>query len=112
PPISDRLVLVADRDDDDADGVADGLGPSVTPAARVDLVPLDARFSGAVLSVVSGGELVRLVAGGKALPWGVVAPRGAQLQGLGPGRAVIVARRGDRESAFAVEVHAVGLRDG
>jgi hypothetical protein len=112
PPITDRIVLIADRDDDDGDGLPDAESESLAPLARADLVTLDARFAGATLSVVSGGESARLVASGKPLPWGSVAPRGAQLQGLVPGRSVVVARTGKRERAFAIEVHGVGLRDG
>src|SRR5262245_34892514 len=74
PAISDRLLVVADRDDDDLDGRADGAAESVAPAARTDLVALDARYVGATLTPVSGRDRARLVVGGKPLAWGERVP--------------------------------------
>ena len=45
-PVTERITLVADRDDDDADEHADGDAELIAPAARIDLVTLDARFTG------------------------------------------------------------------
>lgn len=113
PPVTERITLVADRDDDDADEHADGDAELIAPAARIDLVPLDARFTGATLTPVNGREKARIVANGKALAWGERLPAGAQLQGLTPGRAVVAARFAQgREIAIALDVHGVGLRDG
>ncbi|MBX3202749.1 MAG: hypothetical protein KF894_31780 [Labilithrix sp.] len=113
PPVTERLALIADRDDDDADDLPDGKAAFVAPASRVDLVTLDARFAGATLSPARGREHTRLVANGKLFGWGERLPQGAQLQGLSPGRAILVARwAGGRETSIAVDVHGVTLRDG
>ncbi len=108
----ERLTLVADRDDDDADDKPDSDGDFVAPAARVDLVTLDARYAGATLTPRSGRESARILVGGRALAWGERVPAGAQLQGLAPGRVLITARAGNREWSLAIDVHGVGVRDG
>jgi hypothetical protein len=56
-----RVVVWADRDDDDADGQPDGEQGVLPAPTRVDLVPLDSRLAGALLQVVSGGEHARIV---------------------------------------------------
>ncbi len=66
-----RVVLWADRDDDDANGVPDGEQRALPPVTHVDLVPMDKRLMGAVLQVASGGEHARVVLGKDGpLPWG------------------------------------------
>lgn len=112
-PITERIALVADLDDDDADDRADGRAEVVAPAARVDLVTLGAHLSGATLRPVQGREHARLLSAGRPVTWGERVPAGAQLQGLSPGRAVLVARwPNGREAGIAVDVHGVTLRDG
>lgn len=113
PAITERITLVADRDDDDADGKPDGEG-DVALAARVDLVAIDARFVGGTFTATSGAEKARIVAtGGKALSWGDKIPAGASLQGLAAGRTLLTARtvRG-QEIGIALDVHGVAARDG
>lgn len=113
PPVTERITLVADLDDDDADDRPDAQGEFVAPAARVDAVTFEARFAGATLTPARGREHTRLLANGKLLGWGERLPAGAQLQGLSPGRAVLIARwPNGRETSLAVDVHAVGMRDG
>jgi hypothetical protein len=112
PPVTERLTLIADRDDDDADDVPDGAAENVAPAARVDAVTLDARFAGATLVAVSGGEHARVLVGGRRLPWGERLPAGAQLQGISAGHARLVARWANgRELGLGVDVHGVAMRD-
>ncbi|MBX3189911.1 MAG: hypothetical protein KF819_22990 [Labilithrix sp.] len=108
----DRVVVIADRDDDDADDKPDGEADFLAPAARVDLVTLDARYSGATLTPTIGRENARVVANGKPIAWGATVPPGAQIQGLSPGHASIVARSGGREWTLSIAVHGVALRDG
>ncbi|MBS2015765.1 MAG: hypothetical protein JST00_22955 [Deltaproteobacteria bacterium] len=115
PPVvggTDRVVLVADLDDDDLDDQADGLAESVAPAARVDLLALEARYAGATLVATRGAEHARVVAGGKPVPWGERLPAGAMLQGISAGHVSLVVEQGKREWALALDVHAVGARDG
>jgi hypothetical protein len=113
PPITERIALVADLDDDDADDRPDGQGDVLSPAARVDLVTLDARWSGATLSPARGREYVRQIANGRLFAWGERISTGTQLQGLSPGRTVLVARwPNGRETALEVAVHGVTMRDG
>ncbi|AKV02238.1 hypothetical protein AKJ09_08901 [Labilithrix luteola] len=108
----DRVVLVADRDDDDANGIPDGEEAKLDTLARVDLVTLDPRFTGATIVAGAGKDKARLIVDGKPVVWGARLPRGAQLQGLAPGHVSAVARLGDREWPLTIEVHGVGLRDG
>lgn len=106
-----RVTVVADRDDDDADGTPDGDQGLLGPLATRDLVPAPA-LAGAVVTAGAGADLVRVVAAGRPIPWGAVAPRGAALQGLRAGRAELTARRGGAETAITVDVERVGFRDG
>jgi hypothetical protein len=108
---SDKLTVIADRDDDDADGTPDAEQDYLPPQARADLVALDARFVGARLDAVSGGGYARLVAGGRAVAWGERVPAGAYVQGIAPGR-VVLAARGAPQTTLAIDVHGVGMRDG
>lgn len=113
PPITERITLIADLDDDDADDRADAHAEVVSPAARVDLVPLHARFASATLTPVRGGEHVRLLVAGRPVATGERLAAGTQLQGISPGRAVFLARwPNGRETGVAVDVHAVTMRDG
>lgn len=113
PPVSARIAVVADRDDDDADGRPDGEAEVLVPAARVDLVALDARFVGATFTPLAGRESARLVANGRLLGWGERIAPGTQLQGLSPGRVELVARLpGGHETGVVVDVHAVTMLDG
>lgn len=113
PPITERITLIADLDDDDADDRPDAQGDHVAPAARVDAVTFEGRFVGATLTPARGREHARLLTNGRLLGWGERLPAGAQLQGLSPGRTVLVARWANgRETGVAVDVHAVGMRDG
>jgi hypothetical protein len=108
-----RVSLWADRDDDDADGRPDGDEPRVAPAASVDLVPVDARLTGAVLDALSGSDRARLVAAnGAVIPWGTAVPPRASFEGLSPGKVEGVARLGGRKSRVSIEVAGAGLRDG
>lgn len=109
---TDRITLVADRDDDDMNDEADGVSDVVAPAARVDLVPLDARYVGAKLEPRSGAPAARVVAGGKPVPWGTRLPPGAALQGLAPGHVSVLVQQGAKEWTLGIDVHGVGLRDG
>ncbi len=75
------IVLFADRDDDDGDGVPDGEAARLTGAAATDLVPLPSGLPLAPLA----SPLARIIVGSK--PWdGLGKPRGALfLQGLRAG---------------------------
>ena len=108
----EHLTLIADRDDDDADDKPDGEADVLVPAGRVDLVTLDARYAGAILTPRSGLESARILVNGKPLAWGERVPAGAQLQGLTTGHASIAARTATREWTLAVDVHGIGLRNG
>lgn len=109
---TERVTLIADRDDDDLDDKADGLADFVTPAARVDLVALDARYAGATLTATAGAERARVVARGKPVAWGEKIPAGAMLQGIAPGHVSVRVKQGPREWNLAIDVHGVGARDG
>ncbi len=106
------VVIVADRDDDDANGVPDGEQSVLPLSARKDLLPIGRAFIGATLHAITGGEHVRVVAWGKPLPWSNPLPPGAMLQGLSPGVASIVALNGSSQASLVVHVLGAGMRDG
>jgi hypothetical protein len=107
-----RLVVVADRDDDDLDGVPDGDQRMLPRAARVDLVPIPASLYGAILSPKSGAEHARVVVGDTPLAWGRPVVPGALLQGISAGITELDVRRGRGISALTVSVVGIGFRDG
>jgi len=87
-----RIPIVADRDDDDVNGVADGDQALLPPSARGDLIPVDPAMVGAPLETSGDGE-VRVIGGGGA-PWPMTKPipAGAFLQGVRAGEVRIKAR--------------------
>ena len=101
------LVLFADTDDDDNDGVPDAEATRVTGATARDIVPLPPRSSVEPLSA----PVARWIAGAK--PWnGVGKPRGAlALQGLRAGATAAVIDGASVELAV-VEVVLVDGRGG
>ena len=106
------LVLMADLDDDDANGKPDGEQNVLLHEARADLVPIDPSLDGAVLRLVSGAGKVRLVAGSTPVPFGARVALGWAWQGLAPGRAEVSARlKSGREKKIAIEVRGVTMRD-
>ncbi len=112
PPVTERVSLVADRDDDDADGEPDGEATKLGPLSGADLVPVDPRWVGATFTAVANRERARLIVSGRVLEWGARIPAGAMLQGLAPGRVLVVAEREREEITIALDVHGVGMRDG
>jgi hypothetical protein len=109
---SSEIVLFADRDDDDANGVPDGNEETLSGAARMDLVPLDGRFIGATVHPLSGGDRARLIVDGRPHPWDKAIPKQAFLQGLAPGRATLVATRGGKQTTLELDVRGLSMRDG
>jgi hypothetical protein len=109
--LPESIDIVADRDDDDVDGVPDGDQPLVPRDAQVDAIPLGSAFVGASVERQSG-DGVRILAGDHPLPWGSVVPRGALLQGVSPGSSVLVVERGRETHEVTVRVWQVGMRDG
>ncbi len=108
------VALWADRDDDDANGIADGEQQEVPPQARTDLSPVPASLAGARTLVVSGGSRARVVtAEGRPLPWGGELPSGAFWQGLLPGRVEVTANTKDRGVVRVIlNVSGIDMRDG
>jgi len=104
--------LVADRDDDDVNGIPDADEASLASMARVDFVLLGDAFAGATLVAREGAEHARVMVGGRPLAWGEPVPRGAALEGLTPGVVRVEARRGSETSLLRINVTALGLRDG
>ncbi len=112
PSIAPVIMVVADRDDDDLNGKADGDEETLGPLARVDLVALDPHLVGAELRVIAGAEHARLVVDGRPIPWGKTAPPGAAIQGISPGVVSLVAVRGAAQESITIDVVGVGMRDG
>jgi len=108
----ERLMLVADRDDDDGDDRPDGEAEVLGPAGRVDLVTLDSRYAGATLSPQGRAETARVLVGGKPRAWGERLPAGAQLQGLVTGHTSLLVHTNNRDWMLSVDVQGIGLRDG
>ena len=111
-PLTPRIVVVADRDDDDVDGKPDCEQDVVGPLARVDLVALDPKLAGSVLVPVSGRDHARVVVAGKPLAWGERVPAGAMVQGVSAGRVVLTAKKDGRDTGVVIDVLGVGMRDG
>ncbi|HEX3343673.1 MAG TPA: hypothetical protein VHS09_03830, partial [Polyangiaceae bacterium] len=108
-----RIVLWADRDDDDANGQPDGEQHVLPVPTHVDFVPLDKRLVGAVLQVVSGGEHARVVLGKDGVfPWGRAVPELGWLEGLSPGRVELVAKTPGHRLPVTIDVRGIDLRDG
>jgi hypothetical protein len=80
-----EVELWADQDDDDADGRPDGEQTELGVAARMDLVPVESRWTLRRWYAVAGGEHCRVMTETGPLPWGNVVPRRAWLQGVSPG---------------------------
>jgi hypothetical protein len=107
-----RLVLWADRDDDDADGKPDCEQDPLPAAAKLDTIPIERQLMGATLTPTSGGEHVRLVVEGKPLPWGRPIYGPGVFQGVSAGEAKIVANLGRKQIDLTVVVRGVSFRDG
>ena len=88
---SDRVLLVVDRDDDDADGTPDGEQRFVQPSPELFAIPHPAAIpAGATFALRGAG--IRLLADGLPLAPGAAIPprlRRLELQSTGPGRAEI-----------------------
>jgi hypothetical protein len=87
-----RIALVADRDDDDVNGVADADQGLLPPSARGDLVPIDPAMVGAEIETSGDGELRVIAGGGGPWPAKKPIPAGAFLQGVRAGEVRIKAR--------------------
>jgi hypothetical protein len=107
-----RVVIWADRDDDDVDGRPDGEESILPPSARVDLVSLDARLLGGPIQAISGAEHARVVAAGGPVPWGRAVRGPAWLQGLSPGQVELVVRSAAGVARATIDVRGIDLRDG
>lgn len=99
------LVIVADRDDDDGDGKADGSARMLGVAGRRDVVALELTDKKATLRATSGGEHVRVWDGSKQLAWGTAVGQAPSVQGLTPGVTELSIRASSgKVSAQRVEV--------
>jgi hypothetical protein len=108
-----RIELWADRDDDNADGRPDGQESPVKGAAFVDLVPIDARFAGGSVRVLSGGDHARVVSNtGDAVPWGASVPASGWFQGVSVGRVELAVRRHGAVLQLTLDVRGLDMRDG
>jgi hypothetical protein len=89
--IEPRITLYADRDDDDANGMADGEQPSVGSSPELFVVPLKASGSRAHFAQ-RGARNIRLLADGRPLsPDTLIPPRArrVELQATAAGRAEV-----------------------
>ena len=111
-PLPATLDVVADRDDDDLNGVPDAEESVLAPLARVDALPLGRAFQGATLTLVSGGDHARVLVGGRPFPWKKPLPADALMQGISPGVMRVQATRGGEASTLTIAVTGLGLRDG
>lgn len=102
------LIIPADRDDDDLDGVADGEQERSSALSLTNARPLDPRLEGATLTPLepASESLVRVVSDGAVVPWGRPLPRRAFLQGRRPGRVAlrVVPKEGGEERLTVVSV--------
>lgn len=93
-----HLVLFVDEDDDDGDGLADGVQRVVTPAARLDATALPSVLWGASLEERDADgrrpSPVRLLAGPTPLAAGAAVRAGTVAQGVRVGHRTFTAHRG------------------
>ena len=112
-PVNEARVLVyADRDDDDADGTPDGEEDPLPMAGRTDLVPLDKRFAGAILHPLTGGDRARIVVDGRPVAWDKPLTGAGFVQGLSAGVVSVVATKRGRQEALEIHVRGIAMRDG
>ncbi len=108
-----RIVLWADRDDDDADGVPDGEQSVLPPPTVVDFVPIDPRLAGARVEMRSGAEHARVVtAAGVPTPWGPSLPSTGWFEGLSPGTVELTATARGAIVQVILDVRGIEMRDG
>lgn len=106
------LVLVVDSDDDDGDGRADRAQPTLSIAARRDVVSLDPSWKSATFAFASGAEHVRAWDGAKPYVSGKKTTDFPSLQGVAPGVVEIDARlAGGKTAHERVLVWGLELRD-
>lgn len=87
-PAEDRVVLVVDRDDDDANGVADREQPKVPSSSALFVVKARPKGADAALWEAPASDAVRVLADGNAIAKGAPIPqlaRSIALQALKPG---------------------------
>ena len=108
-PLPDELVLYADLDDDDADGMVDGRATQLSTRARTDLTALSAAFAGKRLAL--GGEVARVVLQGRPLALPTNVPAGSELQGLRAGRGTLVVGEGRNPREISLRVVAFTFED-
>lgn len=103
------LVLYADLDDDDADGVVDGRATQLSTRARTDLTPLSAAFAGKRLAL--GGDVARVVLQGRPLALPTNVPAGSEIQGLHAGRGTLFVGDGRDPREIPLRVVAFTFED-
>lgn len=91
-PTPSELVLYADLDDDDADGMVDGRATQLSTRARTDLTALAGAFAGKRLAL--GGDVARVVLQGRPLALPTNVPAGSELQGLRAGHGTLFVGEG------------------
>jgi len=110
PPMT--VVLMADTDDDDVDGRADGEEDALPVEGRADLVALDAALDGATLKLGAGTGKARVWTGTRQVPFGSRVALGSAWQGLTPGRVELTARlKNGRERNIVLDIRGVAMRD-
>ncbi|HEY2366628.1 MAG TPA: hypothetical protein VGH87_09590, partial [Polyangiaceae bacterium] len=110
PPLT--VVLMADTDDDDVDGRADGEEDALVIDGRADLVALDATLDGATLKLVGGTGKVRVWTGTRQVPFGSRVALGSAWQGLQPGRVELTAHlKNGHDRNIVLDVRGVAMRD-
>jgi hypothetical protein len=87
----DRVILVADRDDDDASGVPDAEQALVAPSPELFPIPHPAKIPAGATFALRGASARLLVDGAPLAPGATIPPRvrRLELQAIGPGRAEI-----------------------
>ena len=104
-----EIVLYADRDDDDADGVIDGRATQLSARARTDLLALPTAFAGKKITL--DGDVARVVLQGRPLALPTNVPAGSELQGLRAGRAKLMVGEGRDLREVGLRVVAFAFED-
>jgi hypothetical protein len=103
---------LADEDDDDGNGTADGLQGRLTAAASVDARPIDESMVGAIVKREEGDGQVRFLARGMPVSSDKPLPPGASVQGLKPGTVKLTLERAGASALREFSVASLRFRDG
>ncbi len=107
----DALELWADRDDDDFNGIADGVQPELSLEASSAFAGVSKELRNGILRLEGSTSCARLLVEGKPFPWGKIPGPQVRIQGVSACEARMVSKnRGTTSSTRLIvrELHVFG----